>query len=114
MGKPRGCGGSRTEPAEGWEGKDIDLVGVCIAGSPTANRPTKNKAVCGQYGSLMLALGNGDLQRLHLVRVVVTLSSHGTETEPRPWDISCGSLMIPELVVNIIDCDIFHTSQRAA
>jgi hypothetical protein len=58
MGKPRGCGGSCTEPAEGWEGKDIDLVGVCIPGSPTANRPTKNKAICGQYRSLMLALGN--------------------------------------------------------
>ena len=62
----------------------------------------------------MLALGNGYLQHLHLVRVVVTLSSHGTETELRPWDISCGSLVIPELIVNIIDCDIFHTSQRAA
>jgi hypothetical protein len=41
----------------------------------------------------MLALRNRYLRRLHLVCVVVTLSSHGTETEPRPCNIFCGSLV---------------------
>jgi hypothetical protein len=50
MVEPWGCkGGSGTEPTEGWERKDVDLVGVRVAGSPIAVPATKDKSVCGQY-----------------------------------------------------------------